>query len=397
VTQRLTQAFIDTAPVIGKDYITFDSQVSGLGLRVTPTGKKIFIAQAYVARRKRRITIGYSPDMPLSQARLEALQTLAAMRGGVDPTADRKARLRAAAAKTITIRELSDRWLSEFVIPKLKPRTISDYQQLLSKHILPFLGNLTVAEIDHEHIERRHREMKGTPRRANYAIAVIRALLSFAVRHGLRSGNPATGIKLYRENKRVRFLSETEIGAAADAIAKAEADGTIGPFAATGLRLALFTGARSGEITSIQWHHIDWDRRLIRLPDSKNNAPRTIQLSDSAVEVLRSTPHVGPYVVAGQRRGVPYKNLTHAWARARKHAGLDDVHLHDLRHSYASLAAGRGLSLYTIGKLLGHKDQKSTQRYAHLARDVVQEASDQVGAAMQAAIKKPRSKVVKLR
>ena len=93
------------------------------------------------------------------------------------------------------------------------------------------------------------------------------------------------------------------------------------------------------------------------------------------------------------KRGVPYKNLTHAWARARKYAGLDDVRLHDLRHSYASLAAGRGVSLYTIGKLLGHKDPVSTQRYAHLARDIVQSASDEIGEAMQAAIRKPRSKV----
>ena len=163
------------------------------------------------------------------------------------------------------------------------------------------------------------------------------------------------------------------------------------------MRLALFTGARSGEITSIQWDHVDWQRRLIRLPDSKNNEPRTIHLSDSAMEVLRNIPHVGPFVVAGMKRGVPYKNLTHAWGRARKYAGLDDVRLHDLRHSYASLAAGRGVSLYTIGKLLGHKDPVSTQRYAHLARDAVQAVNDELGAAMQAAIRKPRTKVVSIR
>jgi integrase len=318
VTQRLTQAFVDAqVGGDGRDRIIFDSQVSGLGLRITPTGKKIFIAQAYVARRKRRITIGYAPDMPLSKARLEAQQTLIAMR-----TADRKARLRASAARTITLRELSDRWLTEFVIPKLRPRTVSDYRQLLDRHILPALGNLTVGEADHERIERRHREMKSTPRRANYAISVLRALLSFAVKHGLRSSNPATGIKFYREAKRERFLSEAEFGAAADGIAKAEAAGAIGPFAATGLRLALFTGARSGEITAARWEHVDWERRLIRLPDSKNNEPRTIRLSDATIDVLRTTPHVGPFVVAGQKRGIPYRNLTHAWSRVRNLPGL---------------------------------------------------------------------------
>jgi integrase len=180
--------------------------------------------------------------------------------------------------------------MTERVIPKLKPRTVSDYRELLAKHILPALGNLTVAEIDREHIERRHLDMKATPRRANYTVATVKALLGFAVRRGLRPNNPAAGIQRYREHKRERFLTEAEIGAAADAIAAAEGDGVVGPFAAAGLRLALFTGARSGEITAFKWDQVDWERRLIRLPDSKTNEPRTIHLSDAAIEVLR---HVG--------------------------------------------------------------------------------------------------------
>jgi integrase len=185
-------------------------------------------------------------------------------------------------------------------------------------------------------------------------------------------------------------LSEAEIGAAADGITTAEESGKIGPFAAAGLRLALFTGARSGEITSIQWSQIDWGRRLVRLPDSKTNEPKTVHLSDAAIEVLKGTPRVGPYVVAGGRRNRPYAHLTRAWGVARMHAGLEDVRLHDLRHSYASLALGRGVSLAVIGKLLGHRNPSTTQRYAHLARDAVQAVNDELGAAMQAAIKKPR-------
>jgi integrase len=334
--------------------------------------------------------------MPLSQARTEALQLIAVMRQGVDPTEDRKARLRADQAQSITIRELSEQWMAEFVIPKLKPRTRGDYRQLLARHILPLLGNLTVAEIDRRHIEQRHVAMAGTPRRANYAVAVIKAMLSFAVRRGLRSNNPAVGITPYRENRRERFLTEVEIGVAAEGIAAAEKSGEIGPFAAAGLRLALFTGARSGEITSIQWSHIDWERRLIRLPDSKTNEPKTIHLNDAAIEVLKGIPRVGPYVVAGGRRNQPYTHLTRAWGIARKHAGLDGVRLHDLRHSYASLALGRGVPLAVIGKLLGHKNPTTTQRYAHLARDAVQAVNDELGAAMQAAIKKSRGKVVRL-
>ena len=396
MTQRLTQHIVDTQAANGRDRIIFDSQISGLGLRITPTGTKIFVAQARIAGRKRRITVGYAADMPLSKARAEAQQMIAAMHAGIDPAADQRARLRAAAARSVTLRDFSARWLAEHAFPKLKPRTAQGYKEILHRHILPTLGNLSIAAIDREQIERLHLAMAETPRTANQAVAIIRALLGFAVQHGLKTSNPAASIKPYRENKRERFLSEQEIGAAADAITQAENRG-IGPFAAAGLRLALFTGARSGEITSIQWNHVDWERRLIRLPDSKTNEPRTIHLSDAAIEVLRSVPHVGPYVVAGRKYGSSYQSLSRAWYIARKYAGLDDVHLHDLRHSFASIAAGRGLSLYTIGKLLGHKNPKTTARYAHLARDVVQSANDEIGAAMQAAIKKPRSKVVRLK
>src|SRR5262249_44796628 len=146
------------------------------------------------------------------------------------------------------------------------------------------------------------------------------------------------------------FLTEAEIAKAAEGITAAERAGKIGPFGAAGLRLALFSGARSGEITAVEWSHISWDRRIIRLPDSKTNEPRMIHLSDAAIEVLKTVPRISRYVIAGAVPDEPYKNLSRAWIVARTYAGLDDVRLHDLRHSYASLAAGRGVSLQMIGK-----------------------------------------------
>ena len=170
---------------------------------------EIFVAQARVGGRKRRLTIGFAADMTLSKARAEALQALAAMRSGVDPTAERKARL----AKSVTVAALADMWMAEFVRLKLKPRTASDYGQLLAKHILPGLGHLTVSHVGYEDIERLHGAMSKTPRRANYTIATVRALLNFAIRRGLRpaASNPARGIKMYREKARERFLSEAEM------------------------------------------------------------------------------------------------------------------------------------------------------------------------------------------
>ena len=231
MTQRLTQAFVDAQAANGGDRIVFDSQVPGLGLRITPAGTRIFIAQARVGGRKRRVTLGFASDMALARARTEALHTLAAMRGGNDPVIERRARLSAAAAKGTTIAALAEKWMADFVRPKLKPRTAFDYQQLLTKHILPALGHLTVANVSHEDVERLHVDMGRTPRRANYTIATVRTLLNFAIEHDLRpaASNPARGIKMYREKARERFLSEIEIGAAAEAIEQAEHEGKIGP------------------------------------------------------------------------------------------------------------------------------------------------------------------------
>jgi integrase len=397
---RLTEAFVGSLGP-GRDRIIFDSH-PGFGIRVTPSGSKIFVAQARVAGRKRRITIGYHPDLTVAQAREQALHALTDMRRGRDPVAEREARQRAAAAGEMTIAELCDKWLTDYVRPKLKPRTVFDYERLVAHHIKPALGHLSVARIERDDVVRLHVDMARIPRRANYTVATVRALLNFAIDLGLRppASNPARRIKMYRQGVRERFLSEDEIGKAADAIEQAEREGVIGPHAAAGLRLALFTGARSGEVTAAKWSHVDWDRKLIRLPDSKTNDPRTIHLSDAALEVLKTLPRIEPYIIAGAKLGESFKNLSRSWIVARAYAGLGDVRLHDLRHSYASLAAGRGVSLQMIGKLLGHKVPATTQRYAHLARDAVAAINDELGAAMQAAIAKkqpPSAKVVKLR
>ena len=400
--ERLTQAYVEALERDGRDRFVFDARQPGFAIRVTPTGTKIFTAQGYVNGRKRRVTVGYHPEISVARARELALQALADMQRGNDPIIERKTRLTAAKAREMTLAQLADKWLADYVRPKLKPHTIRDYQQLLRQHILPALGQLSVAHIGRDDVVHLHVAMAEIPRRANYALATTRALLNFAIELGLRpsASNPARGIKPYRENKRERFLSEAEIAKAADAIAATEQAGTIGPHGAAGLRLCLFTGARSGEITAVEWSHIDWQRRLIRLPDSKTNEPRTIHLSEPALEVLRTVPRIGRFVIAGAKPDEAYQNLGRAWIFARGRVGLDDVRLHDLRHSYASLAASKGISLQTIGKLLGHRDPQTTARYAHLATDAVAAISDELGAALQAAIAKGQPKaaaVIKLK
>jgi len=393
---RLTEALLDSLTPSNRDQFLFDSLLATFGHRLTPAGRGIFFVG------KPRRTVGYRPPLKVAEAREQAHHMLADIRQGRDPVVERKARAARMAAGTMTVAQFAEKWLANYVRPKLKPRTVIDYQRLLAQHILPALGRLPVGGVERSDAERLHVAMARTPRRANYTISTGHVLFNYAIDLGLRppGSNPFRRIKRYRERKVERFLSEAEIAKAAEAIEQAERAGKVGPHGAAGLRLALFTGARSGEITAIQWSHIDWQRRLVRLPDSKTNEPRTIHLSEAALGVLKTVPRIGRFVIAGAKPDEPYKNLGRAWIDIRGNAGLQGVRLHDLRHSFASLAAGRGVSLQMIGKLLGHKVFATTRRYSHLARDAVAAVNDELGAAMQAAIAKGQPKsaaVVKLK
>ena len=405
-TSRLTEAGIEALRVTGRDRIVFDALQPGFGVRITPAGTKIYIAQARVDGQPRRIAVGRYPDKKVADARADARGALQDMRAGRDPKIEQADRARAVEAGLTTLGAFADRWLDEYVRPKLKPRTVADYEKLIEQKIKPALGHLILARVAKDDILKFHATMKATPRRANYTVRTVGALMTYAEDCRLRpqQTNPCRRIKMYPERLRERFMDEAEISRAAEAITGAEREGVIGPHAAAGLRLALLTGMRSGEITAVQWSHIDWDRRQIRLPDSdepgRKGGARTVYLSEAAIELLRGIPRVGPFVIAGAKKGEPYKNLGRAWIVVRGRAGLDDVRLHDVRHSYASLAAAKGHSLPMIGKLLGHKVAATTQRYAHLARDVVSGVADEIGTAMTAAIEKkspPPANVVKLR
>jgi integrase len=160
---------------------------------------------------------------------------------------------------------------------------------------------------------------------------------------------------------------------------------SIGPHAAAALRLLIFTGARLREILDLKWEHVDVQRGLLFLPDSKTGK-KTIVLGGAALAVLINLKHVGNYVIAGNDPEKPRADLQRPWALVSTRAGLAGLRLHDLRHSFASVGAGSGLGLPIIGKLLGHSSSKTTERYAHLAADPLRRASDAISGAIAKAM-----------
>ena len=374
-----------------KDVFVFDALTSGYALRRTPNGTLVHLARCRTAGRKITVSLGRWPEMKTAEARELARMAIADIRAGRDPALERRTRQQAAAANGVTLVAFAAKWMSEHVRLKLKPKTATDYEQQLRKHVIPAIGGRTIAGLTFSDVNALHVKMKATPRAANYCVGMLSAMMAHAIRAGLRQDNPARGVTRYAEPQRERFLAPREFTAAVNGIEAAVEDGIILPQAGAALKLALYTGARRGEICSATWAHVDWDRRIFRLQESKTGA-RTIHLNDYALDVLRALPRPGMLII-----GLKPRTLDRAWGLVRACCGLTDVRLHDLRHTYASLALKSGIPLAMVGKLLGHRRASTTERYAHLAATDAAVASDVFGAALASMSMAPLSgAVVKL-
>jgi integrase len=333
------------------------------------------------AGRQRWMTIGrhgapWTPDM----ARKKAREILGDAARGADPAAAKQA-----ARKAITVAELGERFLIEHAEAKRKASTAKEYRRLLEHIVLPAIGKHKVANLTRQDIADFHHARRRTPTEANRALAVTTTLFNFAEKLGERpdGSNPCRHIATYPQKRRERFLSPAELARLGDALAAYCGS----PYVVAAIKLLLFTGARLGEVLGLQWQWIDFDRGEARLPDSKTGA-KTLHLAPPALAVLSLVPRVAgnPHVVVGGRDGRALVNLEKPWGAIRKAAGLEDVRLHDLRHSFASIAASNGMGLLIIGKMLGHTQAQTTQRYAHLAADPVKAAAAAVAGEIEAAM-----------
>ena len=233
-----------------------------------------------------------------------------------------------------------------------------------------------------------HRGLAATPIAANRALNLASAMLTKAERWGLRieGSNPSRKGDKFKERSRERFLSEVEIARLGSALATADREASP-PSAIAAIRLLILTGARKSEILTLEWRSVRLDRMLLELPDSKTGA-KVIYLNAPAAQLLSNLPRIAgnPYVLPGERAGGHIVAIEKTWCRVRSEAGLDDVRIHDLRHSYAAVGAAAGFSLPLIGALLGHSEVATTQRYAHLADDPVRRANEAIGARIAAAL-----------
>lgn len=406
---KITKRAVDAlrASASAEEIVLWDDQIKGFGVRVRAGGAKTYILHYRAGKGRaaplRKVTIGKhgSPWTP-ETARVEAKRLLGQVVYGGDPSIER-----ATEKMAITIAELCDLYLEEGVAHK-KRSTLRNDKSRIEHHIKPLIGRKRVNAIGRADIERLLTDVKerktatpdlnkgkkrpagslpsGGAGVAGQCVTLVSTLLSFAVKRGLRSDNPALGIKKPPVRKMERFLSEQEITRLAAAL-EAEAASSGNPYPTAAIKLLLFTGCRRSEIANLLWENVDRETQCLRLPDSKTGG-KVVYLNAPALKVLLKVPRMqaNPHVIVGSKEGCGLSGLDKIWYRIRKLAKLDGLRLHDLRHSFASVGIASGLSLPLIGALLGHKHATTTARYAHLSADPIKAANEAVGARLAAAM-----------
>jgi integrase len=378
---KLTKRSVDAARPEAERYILWDSVLKGFGLRVETSGTKTFLVRYRTAGRKRFVAVGRFGQLTPEQARSLAQDALASVRRGHDP-ADERRKERVA----LSVAQLAARFFAEHVDAKRKGSTAVHYRSLIDCYLLPKHGTRKAHDFTRVDLARLHLSIQDRPYQANRLLAVVASMYSFGERHGLvpEGYNPAARIERFPEARRERFLTTEELGRLGEAFRHFEGDGRFEEGVAA-LRLLLFTGARLSEILHLRWEHVDFERGLLLLPDSKTGR-KAITLNVPALAVLQSIERIGAFVIPGARPDTPRADLKKPWAAVIEAASLPGLRIHDLRHSFASVGAGSGLGLPIVGKLLGHTQAATTQRYAHLDADPVRRAADAIGATIAAAL-----------
>lgn len=390
---RITKRVILDLKAGDKERFIWDNELIGFGVRVSPKGLITYIYQYFLEGRTRRFKIGThgAPWTP-ETARQEATRLAGLTVSGDDP---QQAKIEE--RKAMTVAQLCDLYLTEGLLTR-KESSVKSARCDIENHVKPLLGHRKVASLERSDLEgllrdiaagktarreklgfRRLARVRGGKGAASSALTVLSAALGFGVIRKVRTDNPAIGIRKFPSKKIERFLSPAELARLGEALSAASALGVESPYAIAALRLLILTGCRKNEILTLNRAHVDAYHRCLRLRDSKTGS-KIVHLGAPAMKVIRGIEEVAgnPYLLPGKRDGTHVTDLQSSWERIRKTAGLEDVRIHDLRHSFASMGAASGDSLMVIGALLGHRSAKTTERYTHLAEHPIKAAADRI-------------------
>lgn len=404
--KRITaQVVAALKPPAAGNRVVWDTDLTGFGARITAAGAVSFVLRYVLNGRERRYTLGKHPDLSPGAARERATVLRGRVAAGEDPMEARRD-----ARDAATMGELCDDYLERHARPKKRPKSVKGDEQLIRLYIRPRFGSRKVSAIGRRDLDELHQSLKAHPYQANRLIALLSKMFSLAVSWGWRLDNPVKGIERFAEDRRHRWLSGDELGALGKAL-KAYPDKRF----SDAMQLLTLTGARSGEVRNATWDQFDLARGVWTKPSHHTKQKKTehvplsgearllvARLRDQALKTLGDEDKLRefPFLFPGSDKGKPLGDLNGAWRAICKEAGIRGARIHDLRHTYASHLVSGGHSLPLVGRLLGHTQPGTTQRYAHLADDPLRKATDEFGAmygkaARTSPSKSPSAKVLK--
>ena len=374
---RLTDAGVARLKPGGTEYIVRDTRVAGLGVRVRPSGHRSFVWHGTVNGKVVRTTVGSAALMTVEEAR-------SACRALLDGSHPLCAGDPAGQAAVPLFRDfVMDDWLPAYR-GRYSPGWGKRVNRMMKRQLLPAFGALRLDRIGRPHVERWFDAMsRKTPGAANTTLAVLRQIMSAAKAAGHVGTDPVAGVRPNPGRKMTRFLSAEEIARLHRTLDRLVEERPSRRAQADVIRLLLLTGCRKSEILTLRWSEVDGD--MLRLTEAKTG-PRTVWLSEAAQALIARQPRTTSAFVFPSPRDParPQSCNLGLWRRARREAGIEDVRLHDLRHTVASQAVAHGVPLPTVARMLGHTQPTMTLRYAHVGDREVEAAAERVGAIIAA-------------
>jgi integrase len=367
----------------GKDRVyIYDARTPGLALMVTAGGAKAFYIYRKVNGQPQRFRIGGFPAVSIEQARKVATMTAGKIAAGGDPMEER----RQARARGMTIDKLWKWYLENHAKPR--KRSWEDDQQRYETHIKPALEHRPIEKVTRPDVVALHHKVAAarTQATANRVLALLSVMYSKARMIGYEGGNPCQGVERFRETSRERFLTAEELPRFFNAINDEETP----PLWRDFFQVLLYTGARSGNVKAMRWDELDLQAGIWRIPAGKAKAGEAlaVHLPADALAILqeRKKRARGQWVFPGRNHSGHVTQPQATWIAVTKRAGLQDLHMHDLRRTLGSWQAATGASLHVIGKSLGHRAVQTTAIYARLQLDPVRESVNKATEAMKAAV-----------
>lgn len=371
-TVKLRQDTARTLPYKGdgnnRQCVYWDEALECFGLRVYPSGRRVYVCSYRVRRRKRLALLGRVDALTLDQARKKAMGYLGKAANQEDPLEEKDQQ-----RQLKTVSELCKAYIENHA--KKKKKKWKEDESYLKRHILPKLKSRLVISVASADIEPIHSEVGGThPYAANRIVEVVRKMFNWGKVAGFVPKDhplPTIGIVRFRERKRKRFITTMEMPRFIQALEQEDND-----YARHGIWLLLLMGVRSNELLKAKWVDIDWDMGTLFIGLTKNGEPLLAPLSEAAIERLKVVPRLAnnPYIICGRDPGKRLSGLGRALKRVLKRAGMENVRIHDLRRTVGSWLAQAGRSLHLIGDVLNHRDPKTTAGYAYFQTQQRREA-----------------------